>query len=546
MYNFIKIKTYKNNIIIYIVLQFFKYGLLMLPPYCYLFFLNEVITEQRLEKLGLIIILYIFVYLLQICILVLLKYFYNKIFPQIIIECKSQIFSKYSNIDIDKLQQYTVGELNERIQRDTEQAVLYFEKGIEIVISIISIIITIGILIYLNIILAIVSLLVLPLSFYITHYIKGKTNIQYERKRQILENYNNFMVNNMCLWKAVKSNCLEKEQEQRFESLWNDMGNSTLKAHMCWFMNRAFVAFKDVFLTKMGIYLLGGILVIKNLTTVPILLAFMDYYSNCANNFLEVVSTIFARGEQEQSVKRIDEIIKKDIIYREEYLDEIQSIEFKNIDFSYNDETEKIFEDFSTYINKGESVAIVGESGSGKSTLIKLMSGFISPKKGDILWNGKSMDKINRRTIYQRVGFLMQESFLFDMSIRENLFIAKSDANENDIINACRKANILEFIQDLPLGFDTIIGENGVRLSGGQKQRLLIARLFLQNPEVIIFDEATSALDYKNESEILNMLLENTIGKTFIMITHRKTLVDRCTKIIDLKSYSEKKCEFFN
>ena len=153
--------------------------------------------------------------------------------------------------------------------------------------------------------------------------------------------------------------------------------------------------------------------------------------------------------------------------------------------------------------------------------------------EGEILWNGLPMDRISRRDIYARSGFLMQESSLFNLTIRENLLFGRVDAGEEELRDACVRANIMEFIEGLDQGFETVIGENGIRLSGGQKQRLLIARLFLQDAELIVFDEATSALDYQNENEILNLLLrEGTTGKTFVMVTHRGTAVSRCSRVI--------------
>ncbi len=133
----------------------------------------------------------------------------------------------------------------------------------------------------------------------------------------------------------------------------------------------------------------------------------------------------------------------------------------------------------------------------------------------------------------------MQETSLFNLTIRENLLFGKEDASEPEMTDACTRANIMEFIRELPLGFDTVIGENGIRLSGGQRQRLLIARLLLKNPEVIVFDEATSALDYQNENEILELLLSNVREKTFVMVTHRSTSVAKCSRTVCLEKQAQ-------
>ena len=166
------------------------------------------------------------------------------------------------------------------------------------------------------------------------------------------------------------------------------------------------------------------------------------------------------------------------------------------------------------------------------------MAGCLIPTKGSILWNGIDMEKISRQSLYEKVGFLMQETSLFNLSIRENLLFGKSDATKAEMEDACRRANVLTFIQGLQQGFETVIGENGIRVSGGQKQRLVIARILLQDPEVIVFDEATSALDYKNESQILELLLQNLEQKTFLMVTHRETAVSKCSRCIEWGKYN--------
>lgn len=527
-------EKYRGRVVIYIFLQILKYGLLLLTPYCYLIFLNEVLTQQRFDRLAIVLVLYMCVYLIKTVVSVLLRKIYNMIFPVMVMEYKEKILERYSQLDLHILQDYTAGELKERLHKDTENAVLYWEKKLEVVIVLANVLITIVILLYLNWIMAAVSFLFLPLSFALTRYIKGRSNIEYERRRQVLGKYNDFMINNMFFWKEVKANRLEENQLSQFDVFWNDMGNAFLKAHMCWFMNRTFLAFKDVFLTKMGLYLMGGVLVIKGMATVPVLLSFMEYYTIFVNRMLEVADIFMKRGEQEESIKRIDAIMKLRLPQKLKSIERFDVLEFQNVYFSYNEEQESILQNFCMEINKGESVAIIGESGCGKSTLIKLMSGWLKPRKGNILWNGNAMDELDLEAIYDKVGFLMQDSSMFNLTIQENLLFGKSDANEKEMREACEKANIMEFIESLPMRFKTVIGENGIRLSGGQKQRLMIARLFLQNPEVIVFDEATSALDYENESEILNLLLQNKGERTFLMVTHRETSLARCDRVIQL------------
>ncbi len=445
---------------------------------------------------------------------------------------KRRVFQKYGSLDIGTLQGYTAGELKARLHKDTENAVLFCERKLDFWTGVLNICITAVILLRLNWILAAVSFLLLPLSFLVTRRIKDRSSLEYGKLRQIQGEYNDFMIHNMYFWKEIKANNLGESRRREFGRLWEDMGNAFLKAHMCWFMNRTFLAFKDVFLTKMGLYLLGGILAIRNMATVPVLLSFIEYYGDFANRLLEAADNVMMRGDLEESVRRVQEIMGLPQPERGEASGRFERLELRGITFSYEDA--EILRDFSMVVRRGESIAIVGESGCGKSTLIKLMAGILTPARGEILWNGCSMDVLERGWLYGKVGFLMQETSLFNLTIRENLLFGRSDADEDEMEEACSRANILQFIEGLPQGFETVIGENGIRLSGGQRQRLLIARLLLKDPEIIIFDEATSALDYQNESSILELLLEQIEGKTFIMVTHRETSISKCSRVLRL------------
>lgn len=536
----ISVKSYRGKMILYIALQFLKSGLLLLPPYCYLLFLNEVITNRRIAWLGGVVALYAAVFAAKALVSVFIHRVYNRIFPVMTLEAKNRVLEKYGELDMEVLDRYTAGELKERLHRDTENLALYWEKRLELWVAAISVPVMAGILLYLNWILAAVSILLLPASFWITRIIKSKSNLQYERRRKILGKYNDFMIHNMFFWKEVKANCQEERQRRQFEVLWKALGDSFLKSHIFWFLNRTFLAFKDVFLTKMGLYLLGGVLVIRQMATVPALLAFMEYYADFVNRLLQISDILIQRGEQEASLKRLREMMALQTPQRPYALTHFESVEFRDVGFSYEAASGEILRACNMRIERGETVAIQGESGCGKSTLIKLMAGCIVPGGGEILWNGLPMNRIRRQDIYARAGFLMQESTLFNLTIRENLLFGRADAGEEELRDACVRANIMEFIQGLAQGFETVIGENGIKLSGGQKQRLLIARLFLQDTELIVFDEATSALDYQNESEILNLLLrEGAAGKTFVMVTHRGTSVARCSRVITWKELVE-------
>ncbi len=212
------------------------------------------------------------------------------------------------------------------------------------------------------------------------------------------------------------------------------------------------------------------------------------------------------------------------------------NIEFKHVVFSYGKDQPPVINDFSLTIRPGEKVALVGPSGSGKSTITNLLLRFYDVTSGVIKVDNLDIRKLGFEAYRRHIGVVLQEPFLFSGSIRENIAYAKEDATEEEIENAARLANVEEFVETLPEGYDTIIGENGASLSGGQKQRLAIARAILKNPAILILDEATSALDTVSEylvQEALDRLME---GKTTIIIAHRLSTIQNADKIIVLEN----------
>lgn len=208
-------------------------------------------------------------------------------------------------------------------------------------------------------------------------------------------------------------------------------------------------------------------------------------------------------------------------------------VEFRNVGFSYPTRNDiKIFSELSFSVNSGEKVALVGPSGSGKSTIIKLLSGFYPFQSGDIIIDGKSIKDYNLTALRKNIGMVPQEVILFGGTIRENIAYGKTNATEQEIIEAAKKANTWDFISSFPEGLDTIVGERGLKLSGGQKQRVAIARAILRDPKILILDEATSALDSESEKLVKDALDKLMQGRTTFIIAHRLSTIRQADKIL--------------
>ena len=210
-------------------------------------------------------------------------------------------------------------------------------------------------------------------------------------------------------------------------------------------------------------------------------------------------------------------------------------IEFKNLSFEYEESEGLVLSNINFKINKGEVVAIVGPSGAGKSTIADLIPRFYDPKDGEILIDQENIKKLSLASLRKNMGIVTQDVILFNDTIKNNIAYAQPKATMESIINACKAANALEFIEEIPEGFEAIIGERGVKLSGGQKQRIAIARALLKNPPILILDEATSSLDTESEKKVQTAIEALLQDRTALIIAHRLSTVQNANKIITIE-----------
>jgi lipid A export ATP-binding/permease protein msbA len=237
------------------------------------------------------------------------------------------------------------------------------------------------------------------------------------------------------------------------------------------------------------------------------------------------------------SITRVSEILeevpaivnKKDCIKFENFA---RDITFENVDFKYKDSNEKILKNINLDVKKGETIAFVGNSGGGKSTLVNLIPRFFDVSGGSLKIDGIDIRDYEIKSLRKAIGIVPQETFLFSGTILSNIKYSRQNATFEEIVEAAKQANAHEFIENLSDGYNTEIGERGVKLSGGQKQRIAIARAILENPQILILDEATSALDNESEKLVQDALEKLMDGKTTFVIAHRLTTIENSNKIV--------------
>ena len=284
----------------------------------------------------------------------------------------------------------------------------------------------------------------------------------------------------------------------------------------------------------------GGFFLVKRLIRPGDLVAYVLYVSTLIATIRRIIEFAeqFQRGMT--GIERFLQIMDADIeIFDEndavELLDPKGEIEFRDVTFSYPDDNDTVvLKDINLKIHAGEKLAIVGPSGGGKTTLCNLIPRFYDVSEGQILLDGTDIRHFTLKSLRGNIGMVQQDVYLFSGTVYDNIVYGRPDASRAEVEEAARRAGASEFIESLPEGFHTYIGERGVKLSGGQKQRLSIARIFLKNPPIIILDEATSALDNESEYEVAKSLAELAKGRTTLTIAHRLSSIVHSDRILVL------------
>ncbi len=293
-------------------------------------------------------------------------------------------------------------------------------------------------------------------------------------------------------------------------------------------------------ITNLAIITLGGALISLGLMKISDLVAFLLYMMICMRPVFQLMmlTEVYQRGmagvERYRELMTLPESSELSAERVAQIEGNTQAIEFSHVNFGYENNP-PIFNDFNLSIAAGEHIGIVGMTGGGKTTLCELLLGMYDLNGGKISINGRDIKTVKTDSLRREVGMIQQDTFLFSASVKENIAYGREDASDAEIIEAARLAEAHEFISALPNGYDTFIGERGVKLSGGQKQRIAIARMFLRNPKILILDEATSALDNETERQIQKAMQKLSENRTTITVAHRLATVRNSNRILVLE-----------
>ncbi len=440
-------------------------------------------------------------------------------------------FSYYDNTKVGQIMSRLTHDLFDITEFSHHCPEELFISGIKIIGSFI-------ILVNVNIPLTLIIFALLPIMLISSIVFRRKMKRAFKKQREQIGELNAEIEDNLLGIRVVKSFANEDIEKEKFEK-GNDKFLSCKKIsykYMALFQSGT--RFSDGVL-YIGVIVIGSLFLKAGHISPGDLVAYLLYIQTLITSIRRIVEFTeqFQRGIT--GIERFSEIMDEPVKI-EDSADAISveklkgHISFNNINFSYSEGSEDVLTRLSFEINVGENVAIVGPSGGGKTTLCNLIPRFYELDSGEILIDGKNIKDLTLKSLRQNIGMVQQDVYLFSGSVRENIAYGKIDASDEEIINAAKLAGAHEFILSLPDGYDTYVGERGVKLSGGQKQRISIARLFLKNSPILILDEATSSLDNESEHIVQKSLETLSAGKTTLTIAHRLTTIKNADRIIVL------------
>lgn len=454
-------------------------------------------------------------------------------------DMRAEIFAHYQKLSFSFYDDEKVGQLMSRITSDLFDITELLHHGPEnIAISMIKIIGAFIILLNISWPLALAAFVLLPFMFAYAFIINKKMKKAFKNNRVKIADINSSIEDNLSGIRVVKSFANEELENRKFEI--GNRGFLEAKKNSYFYMgffHSGMTAF--TMLINIAVIVSGGIMMSKGLVKAPDFIAFLLYI----NVFTDPIRTLIDFTEQFQNgysgFERFAEIldVEPDIVDKEgavELKDVKGDIVFDDVSFKYKDTAHRVLRNVNLEVPAGSYMALVGSSGGGKTTLCSLIPRFYEVTGGSIRIDGKDIRDVTLKSLRDNIGIVQQDVYLFAGTVYDNIKYAKADATEEEIIEAAKAANAHDFIMSFPEGYNTDIGQRGIKLSGGQKQRISIARVFLKNPPILIFDEATSALDNESENIVKESLERLAHNRTTFVIAHRLSTIRNAEKILVL------------
>ena len=454
-------------------------------------------------------------------------------------DMRAEVFAHFQKLSFAFYDNQKVGALMSRITTDLFDITELMHHGPEnIVISVIKICGAFVIMICISPVLTIAAFALVPVMFVYAYFFNGKMKRAFRRNREKIAEINSQIEDNLSGIRVVKSFANEGIEREKFQR--GNEGFLQAKKNSYRYMGGYHAGLSSFSMLITVVVLVAGAAFIS-LGTVEVtdLITFLLYI----NVLTDPIKTLIDFTEQFQNgytgFERFMEImsIEPDIADAKEAKELTcvnGTIDFENVSFRYEENSEKVLSHIRLHVDAGEYVALVGSSGVGKSTLCSLIPRFYDVTQGAVKIDGRDIRTLTLKSLRDQIGIVQQDVYLFVGTVYDNIRYGRPKAERREVIEAAKNANAHEFIMSLPNGYETDIGQRGVKLSGGQKQRISIARVFLKNPPILILDEATSALDNESEKAVQDSLEELAKNRTTFVIAHRLTTIQNAKRILVL------------
>lgn len=452
---------------------------------------------------------------------------------------RRDIFEHYQKLSFTFFDNRKVGELLSRITSDLFEITELLHHGPEdILISIIKLVGAFVILITINVPLTLVTFICIPFMLVLAIYFNRKMKRAFKKNRQRVAEINTQIEDSLAGVRVVKSFANEEIEIEKFQKNNNNYVDSKKDSYRYMAGYHSSVGAMTTMVT-VAVIVVGGTLMTNQTIRATDLITFLLYINNFTDplkkliNFAEQFQNGYSGFERFMEVMSVEPDIQdaKDAVAVKELNGDIS---FENVSFHYESNQEQVLNHINLKVKAGEYVALVGASGVGKTTLCSLIPRFYEVSEGTIQIDGLDIRKMKQADLRSQIGIVQQDVYLFAGTVLENIRYGKPDATDEEVIRAAKRANAHEFIMSFPDGYDTDIGQRGVKLSGGQKQRLSIARVFLKNPPILIFDEATSALDNESELVVQQSMEDLAKERTTFVIAHRLSTIRNAKRILVL------------
>jgi ABC-type multidrug transport system fused ATPase/permease subunit len=535
---FLLLTPYWKTLLISALLLVGRAALELTPPLFQKAIIDEVITTRNLTYLGVFISLLVGVYALHQLVQIGDNYIRHTLGEKFIFDLRVRLYTYLQKMSLSFFERTSTGELMSRVTNDLNAMEHFVTHGTAFTaVDLLRLIGGSALLFVLDYRLAALVLIPVPiLAIALRHY---NTRIRpvYRSVRARLGDINAKLQDNLSGIRVIQAFAREDLERERFTSESESYYHARVKGIRYW--STFFPAIR--FLGSMGSVIvlgLGTLMVVRGELSLGTLVAFLSYITSfyepinrlteVDNIFQEAIAAgerIFELLDQTTDVKDAPDAVDLPLIKG--------AMTFHHVYFRY-DTGDRVLHDVTFQMAPGEMVALVGPSGAGKTSIANLICRFYDPVKGQVAVDGHNLRKVKLASLRSQVAVVLQDSFLFNNTVAENLLYGKPDATREELNAAARAANAHEFIMELPHGYDTEIGERGVKLSGGQKQRLALARAILADPRILILDEATSSVDAEAEYLIQQALERVLKGRTALVIAHRLSTIRNANKIIVL------------